>query len=193
MESERALQRLEEVRSLVDDNTAELVDAVAKVVMLQQDMRSPMLGAKVTLWLRPPHTDYSEAEIVDPEDAPDPDSDKWNWQWAHYEKDGEQIYKFQAKENPDDPDLVPHKAIVIEGNISGSAPEGKLWDPNKREYKTAEDYPLGTVNCVVGQEHNGDDLVDFEDDYPTDVAVYTSITPANGGDPAAHEYTPGWE
>jgi len=193
MKSELALQRLSEAREVLDGDTKQMVDALARVVMLQQDIRSPMLGAKVTLWLRPPHRDYADAEIVDSSEAPDPESEEWNWQWSVIIKDKrEPEYRFQPKKNPEDPDLVPHKAIVVEGNIPESAPEGQLWDPNKQEYKTADEYPMGTVNCVVAQDFHGNDLLDFEDDYATDVEVYTSITPANG-DPVAHEYTPGWE
>lgn len=193
MESELALQRLSEAREVLDGETAEMVDALARVIMLQQDIRSPMLGAKVTLWLRPPHTSYSEAEIVDPEDAPDPQSEEWNWQWSATGngEDEEPTYRFRAKDNPEDPDLVPHKALVIEGNVGESAPEGELWDPNDGEYRTADEYPLGTINCVVAQDYHGDELIDFEDDYPTDVEVHTSITPADG-EPSNHQYTPGW-
>lgn len=194
METELALQRLSEAREALDGDTAEMVDALARVVMLQQDIRSPMLGAKVTLYLRPPHANYSDAEIVDPSDAPSTDSDEWNWQWSVTgggEEGEEPTYRFQPKDNPGDPDLVEHKAIVIEGNVSGSAPQGELWDPNEQEYRTADSYPMGTINCVVAQDFHGDELLDFEDGYATDVEVYTSITPADGK-PGAHQYTPGW-
>lgn len=150
MQTEIALQKLEEVRSVVDGELAEMVDSLAMVVRLQKDIRSPMLGAKVTLHKTP-------------------------------------------EDDEDSSELEQYKAIVIEGNVAESAPEGELWDPNKEEFKFAEDYPMGTVNCVVAtsQGRIKDGLLDFEEDYATDVEVFTSITPA-GDEPSNYEYTPGW-
>lgn len=191
MESEAALQKLQELRGLVDGEMEEMVDALARVVMLQQDIRSPMLGAKVTVYTRPSTEERVE---VPAEEAPNPQSDEFNWQWMHFTRDGEDIYKFTPKKNPDDPDLLAHKAIVFEGNVGESAPEGDLWDTNEQEYKTADEYPVGTVNCIVAQDFHSDgasSLKDFEEDYPTDVEVYTSIVPVDG-EPSPGEYTPGW-
>lgn len=190
-----ALEHLNRLREHVDGDVAEYVDTIAQLVLLEQDIDRPMLGAKVTLYLRPPHRDYSDAEIVDPENAPDPQSDEWNWQWSQLAKEPDDEFRFQPKENPDDPDLVEHEAIVIEGNVAGNAPDGQLYDPNEGEYRTRDEYPLGTINCVVAQDYSSDDvpesLITFSEGYATDVEVFTSITPAKD-DPRPHTYTPGW-
>lgn len=194
MHPERALEHLNEARRHVDDDVGEYIDTVAQLMLLQQDISEPMLGAKVTLWLRPPTEERRE---VPPEDAPDPDGDEWNWQWTvGYDRDGdEKRYWHRPKVNEGDPDIVAHEAIVIEGNVAGDAPDGELWDPNEQEYRTADEYPLGTVNVVVAQDFHGDevpqDLKPFSEGYATDVEVFTSITPADG-EPSAHTYTPGW-
>jgi hypothetical protein len=47
---EPALQQLNEVREQVDGDIAEMVDALANLIVLQQDFDRPMLGAKVTLY-----------------------------------------------------------------------------------------------------------------------------------------------
>ena len=193
MQPKRAIEKLNELKETVDGDLEEMVDNLATLVMLRQDMSYPMLGAKITLYRRPPSVDYNDAERVPSEDAPEPESDGWNWQWSgpFEDDDGDTFYRFQPKENEDDPDLIEHEAIVIDGDVAGDAPDGLLYDPNQDEYMTAEDYPHGTVNCVVAQEYNGDELKSFSNGYATDVEVFTSITPA-GDDPAPNQYTPGW-
>lgn len=203
---ELALQKLNELREVAPDETEELLDGLATLFVLRQDMSNPMLGAKVTLYLHP----ATEREIVPLEDAPDGWEGDWQYPystdmetaagydfgWADDEPDElpEEVVIHRRKVNPDDPDLMECEAIVFEGNVAGDAPDGPLWDPNRQEYTRAEDYPLGTVNVIVGKAHNGEapeDLIQFSEEYPSDVEVYTSITPANG-DPGPHEYTPGW-
>lgn len=201
MHTEQALQKLGELREITDGDINEMVDALARIVMLQQDIRNPMLGAKVTVYLRPPTVQkmMPVSEMDDPErrDWQYPfrtdDWDDWEMEWVNGEPDEEpdEVTKVREKVNPDDPDVVAHKAIVIEGNITDNAPDGQLWDPNKGEYMTRDEYPLGTVNVVIAYDKYEDELIDFEHDYPTDVKPYTSIVPA-GDEPSAHEYTPGW-
>jgi len=99
------------------------------------------------------------------------------------------------KVDPDAPDLVEHEALVIEGNVAENAPEGQLWDPNEGEYRTRDEYPLGTINCAVAQEHRNDDipgsLISFSEGYPTDVESFTSVVPVRE-EPTNLAYTPGW-
>jgi len=206
---ELALQKLNELREVAPDETAELLDGLATLFVLRQDMTNPMLGAKVTLYLRPATTRF----YVRPEDAPpedergwqypyettleSPDDEHFDWRWN--DDPGEDEYPLEAvvyhcKDDGEAPDLVEWEAIVFEGNVAGDAPDGPLWDPNRQEYTRAEDYPLGTVNVIVGRVYNKeapDGLIQFSESYPSDVEVYTSITPADG-DPGPHEYTPGW-
>jgi hypothetical protein len=187
MQPELALQKLNEVREVVDGETAELVDALAKMVMLQRDLSHPMLGAKVTLHQRPP---TEESTKIDEELVPDDWEDDWQY-YPLYSDESEGKVGFNPKQNEDDPEMLHHEAIVIEGNVAGDAPEGELWDPNDQEYREAHEYPFGTVNVVVAQEYNGDELLSFTDNYATDVRVFTSITPVDG-DPKGADYTPGW-
>jgi len=190
MNPDMALQKLSEVKEVVDGETEEMVDALATIVTLQKDVSHPMLGSKVTLYLRPPTEEQYE---VDPDEAPEPDSDDWNWQWIKTTTGDSPDYYFKPKKNENDPDIVEHEAIVIEGNVAGDAPEEELWDPNKQEYKNPDEYPLGTVNVVVAQDYHSDELISFSEGYCTNVEVYTSILPANNPEnPSAHTYTPGW-
>lgn len=204
METEMAMQKLAEARESLDGDLADMVDTLATLVALQQDISEPMLGAKVTLWDRPQNAPYMCPESEVPEGASDwqvttttDDKDywsKWSFPWLNEEPedDPDTVVKFYKREEEDAPDLIGREAIVVEGNVSGGAPEGNLWDPNKEEYKTRDEYPMGTVNCVVSQDRQSDELQSFTDMYTTDVKVYTSITPANG-EPAPHTYTPGWD
>jgi hypothetical protein len=203
MESERALKSLEQVRSSLDGELAEMADSLAILVKLQQDIRSPMLGAKVTLYLRPDTDIYKVPSDEIPEHIEDwqvsfTSDDKeywgsWDFEWYNGEPDNEpeEVAKIKIKKDQDSPDLVEHKAIVIEGNVAESAPEGELWDPNEEEYRLAEDYPMGTVNCVIPKEYHSDEILDFEEDYASDVKVVTSVTPVKD-EPEPNKYTPGW-
>lgn len=211
--SELALQKLNELREVAPEEVTDLIDGLATLLVLRQDMTNPMLGAKVTLWLRPPTRRLYQRMEDTPEGWEDaenwqyrfsrtlesPDDEHFPWRWDDPPDEDEypvEAVAYDHKKNGDDPDLVGHEAIVIEGNVGESAPDGPLWDPNEGEYRTRRDYPLGTINCVVAIHHSStaeapDDLLSFSEDYPSDVEVYTSITPADG-DPRPHEYTPGW-
>jgi len=179
-----ALEHLNQLREHVDGDIAEYVDVIAQLVLLEQDVTHPMLGAKVTLYLRPPTEDRVE---VPADEAPDPQGGEWNWQWSAIGGgDGDPRYKFRPKVNEDDPDLVEYEAIVFESDVSGNAPDGDLWDPNEGEYKQADDYPMGTVNVIIPDSGRR-----FTDGYSYDTEVRTSITPAKDG-PRPHTYTPGW-
>lgn len=184
MQSERALQKLNELRSVVDGDVAEMVDTLATVIILQQDISNPMYGAKITLYLRPPTEDNKR---VDPEDAPDPQDDEWSWQWRKAGgKNDEPRYWFTPKKNEDDLDIIERKAIVFEPEVSDAGYD-EMWDPNREEYVTPNEYPMGTVNCVVPASQDRS----FADDYVYDVDIHTSIYPADG-EPSPHSYTPGW-
>lgn len=54
-QTDLALQKLDELRQLLDDDTdtAELVDTLATLLILKQDVTDPMFGAKVTLYQKP--------------------------------------------------------------------------------------------------------------------------------------------
>lgn len=215
MNSELALQKLTEAREAVDGETAEMIDSLARVIMLQKDLRSPMIGAKVTLYTRPNTETYMAPRSEVPEFVKDTwrekfssdDKDYWgNWEFdwwdKKYEGEEEEVVKFEVEVNDDDPELLSHQALVIDGNIAESAPDEKLWDPDKQEYNTPEDYPSGTINCAVAYPYHGGDvhnhqvdpdkIKNFEEDYPTNVVSFTSVTPAKG-DPEPHTYTPGWD
>lgn len=184
-DADHALEHLNRLREHVDGYIAEYVDALAQVVLLEKDISNPMYGAKATLYTRPPTVDRRE---VPAEEAPDSGSEEWNWQWSVTKSRGndEPTYRFQPKVNEDAPDLVEHEAIVFEADVAGNAPDGDLWDPNEGEYKTADEYPLGTVNCIAPDSGRR-----FTDDYQYDVEVYSSIVPADD-EPRPGTYTPGW-
>lgn len=205
--SELALQKLNELREVAPTEVEELIDGLATLLVLRQDMSNPMLGAKVTVWLRPPHTPAKApvGEVPEglsdwqvPFTSDDPERwEEWSFDWIDGgppdEPPGE-VAKVYLKDDRGDPDLVPHQAIVFEGNVAGDAPDGPLWDPNVQAYTTADDYPLGTVNCIIACHYRREDELfprGFTDEYPSNVKVYTSITPADG-DLGPHEYTPGW-
>lgn len=88
MHPEQALQKLNELRSLVDEDTEEMVDVLAKLMVLKQDISKPMYGAQVTLHRRP------EGEWVDieKEDLPLP--------VKMQVEDGESYTDYSNVENP---------------------------------------------------------------------------------------------
>lgn len=82
MENELALQKLSEAREVLDGDAADMVDALARVVMLQQDIKDPMYGAKVTFWEKPEgewvEVDYDHyRENVDGGLLPDDKEEAW--------------------------------------------------------------------------------------------------------------------
>jgi len=197
MKSEKTLQKLSEVRELVDGETEEMVDALAKVVSFQQDMSNVMCGAKVTLYLQPEgewveitKEEYEEAREDDYEyTSATPDGDVVVYKKMEYD-DGQDINEYG---------LIERRAIVFQGNISATAPNEELWDPNEQEYRMPGDYPFGTINCIVAKGKTGTGYSDeepeqkeFGEHYISDAEIYTSITPANGK-PQALSYTPGWD
>lgn len=97
-------------------------------------------------------------------------------------------YWFREKTDPDAPDLLTHRAIVYEPFVA-EAPEGEYWDPERGEYRTPDDYPMGTVNLI----YSADDDRDLgSEDYVVDTEEATSVTPAKS-DPGPTQYTPGWD
>lgn len=194
MQPELALERLNEARRYVDGDVAELMDSVAMLIQLQQDVGNPMFGAKVTLHLKP-EGEYRECSREAYETAQE---NGWP-AYAHangedmLEADEEDLVynEFIVSEDEDrevtEFGTITRRAIVYQADVSGNAPEGTLWDPNKEEYTTAEEYPLGTVNVVVPAQEDRT----FGEDYVVDTEEFTSITPAEDT-PSWHCYTPGW-
>lgn len=169
MQSELALQRLNEVREVVDGDVAELVDTLAKVIVLQKDISNPMYGAKIT---------YIDT-VAD----------------YHYDDDEDEAYYTLDWDDVDffDPDGYPvsaHRAIVFDADVHNAGDgETKFWDPNREEYKLPSEYPMGSVNAVYGMEDRS-----LADDYNSDVRVASSIVPADDPThPQRYSYTPGWE
>lgn len=111
--------------------------------------------------------------------------DQWFGEWMIYEKDVRE-YRFTPLEPADD--FVSRRAIVIEPHIAEQPAGTEFWDPNRQEYTTPEEYPMGTVNVVIPDDPDKE----FGRDYTYDMRVETSVTPADG-EPGAHEYTPGWD
>lgn len=85
-------------------------------------------------------------------------------------------------------DLLERRAIVVEPHIAEQPSNTEFWDPNREEYTTPDDYPMGTVNLVVPDDKSDE----FGQDYTYEMRVKTSVMPADG-EPEPHEYTPGWE
>jgi len=191
MNSEQALHHLNEVRANVDDDITEYVDTIAQLVLLNQDIDSPMLGAKVTVYLRPPTESHNVPADEVPEDI-EADRDDVTY-YSEYEDDGEEMARYRVKEDPDQPDAIPVEGLVYEGNVAESAPDGPLWDPNKGEYTVKEDYPMGTVNTVIpGQwEYGGADAL-FSEGYCSDTEDRTSLVPHKGEGTQTACYRPGW-
>lgn len=186
MNPELALQRLEEVREFVDGDIEELVDSLAMVLRLQQDISNPMYGAKITLHL-PADGNYVECSAEQYEDLKGQD-----WPAMSYKDDGDVVHKkFVVADDEHrevtDYGTIARRAIVFESDVAGNAPDEDLWDPNEGEYRRPDEYPMGTVNCVVPQSSGSE----FGEDYVYDTEVYTSITPADEH-PGGHTYTPGW-
>lgn len=200
MNPDMALKQLAEVKKNVDGDIEELVDSLANVVMLQKNVSDPMYGAKVTLHLRP------EGERVEATEEEYHNLPHWRTGFhangdGVMEADEEDIVytKFVPEEGQDitEHGTITRRAIVFEADVS-NAPSGDYWDPNEQEYKSPDDYPMGTVNVIVpeGEVNSGysdepSSPKEFSEHYVYDVSVYTSITPADG-DPSTHTYTPGW-
>lgn len=281
MSNELALQKLNEVREIVseDSDVAELVDTLATLLVLKQDVTNPMLGAKVTFYEKPegewveisfeqfremlpgghilpsdpeeawemrtgdngidyrkqcpwwlswrrhdgdnhkPTPDgeirhvvkryygYGEKQKIERDEVPDPlDEDnpleedvsharqmeesaapgsQWHGEWMVYEKDFRE-YRFTPYREVTE--FVPRRAIVIESHIAEQPSGTEFWDPNRGEYTTPDDYPMGTVNVVLPDESDAE----FGVDYVYDTRVETSVTPVDD-EIGSHQYTPGWD
>jgi hypothetical protein len=239
MHGEMALQKLNELREVVDGDVAEMVDTLATIVILKQEVSNPMYGAKVTFYELPEgewveideeEFPYDKEEYVDHE--VDLDVDK-HWMWRVTQKDDgwqfKRYYAYTEKQKVDrgdvpepfdpekslehnldvaenheddweiyeadfiefrrrrlvEPELQARNAIVYDPMLSELPSDMKMWDPNRGEYTTPDDYPMGTVNLIVSEQG------EFGEDYTYGVEVETSVTPANG-EPTPHTYTPGW-
>lgn len=193
MQSEHAISKLNELRGIVDGETEELVDSLANIILLKQDLSNPMYGAKVTLHQKP------EGEYVECSKEEHDNVEKWK-RIAIAEDEGTTYKKLVPEDGQDITEYgtVTRRAIVFEGDVS-DAPRGEYWDPNREEYTTPEDYPMGTVNVIVPNGENNTGYSDepttpkeFAQDYVYDVDVHTSVVPADG-DPSWCQYTPGWD
>lgn len=250
MQTDLALQKLTEAREIVDGDTAEMIDSLARVLLLQQDIRDPMYGAKVTLHESPDGewVEIDEDELPLPKEEFNDRRDELDneWRWRCNKRTGEyldskdddetwyEITKYMAYEETEvdnenlpecfdpnadldeelrkadelesqwmiydtgyvrhyikqelvEPDgLIKIKGIVYDPSVA-DAPDGDYWDPDKQEYRTPSEYPMGTVNLIVPEK----DDEEFGDDYVSGVKEMTSVVPADG-DPGPYEYTPGW-
>jgi hypothetical protein len=192
MNSDQALHHLNEVRANVDGDIAEYVDTIAQLVLLNQDIDSPMLGAKVTVYLDPPTESHSVPADEVPDDI-DPDRDDVTY-YSGYENDGEEMVRYRLKTDPEHPDAIPVEGLTFEGNVAESAPDGPLWDPNKDEYTVKEDYPMGTVNAAIPEqwEDGGIDAL-FSEGYCSSTEDRTSLVPHKGDGTETACYRPGWD
>lgn len=222
MQTEQALQKIAELREVVDGDVEDMVDTLATLVALKQDISNPMMGAKVTFYQKPEgewvevneeefegddvwwrrydsyneqyemYREYTEKERIDHSDLPDgldPDqpleedlevAERLPGEWTIYEKD----FRTYKRQELVEPTIRERRAIIFEPFVA-EAPVDEYWDPNLQEYTTPEDYPMGTVNLIVGAEG------DFGESYESDVEVHTSVPPAEG-EPTPYSYTPGW-
>jgi len=192
MSEELALQKVQELREVVEgDEVGELVDTLATMLILRQDMTDPMYGAKVTYY------DMPEGEWVEVDKSEFVGEDRWNYRHDTTEgkwKDDwpdERVEHTYMKYVDDDGELIEElhsrNAIVIEADVAGDGDE-VYWDPNRGEYKTPADYPMGTVNVVVPDSEGSE----FSEDYVYDVQVQTSVVPQKEN-PHPYSYTPGWD
>lgn len=214
MDSNRALEHLNDLRATVGDDSdlAEMVDTLTSLVVLKQDISNPMLGARVTFYGYPLHKEYKRplAEVDFDEDDwrvsfSSDNAEYWDgWEAPWYDGRRPEDYDYEVETlavirepfDPEAPYPYPRRAIVFEGNIAENAPDGPLWDENQQEYHTREEYPMGTVNLILadGYTNHSDppSHAEFGEQYPSEVEVRTSVTPARG-EPTRHQYTPGWE
>lgn len=182
VQNELALKKVQELRETVDGDLAELVDSLATILLLRQNIQYPMLGAKVTLHL-PPEGEWVECSKSEHDKLP-----TWR-QRTSGTISGDPVYKkLQPSEDQDitEHGTVTRRALVFDAGVR-EAPDGTYWDPNKKEYKQPDDYPMGTVNVIIPDDENRQ----YGEDYTMDVNVYTSIVPAES-EPTSHSYTPGW-
>jgi len=93
-DTEPALEHLNSLREHVDGDIAEYVDTIAQLVLLEQDIDYPMLGAKVTLYLRPETNEW-----MVPESAAPP-RDEAGWQYP-FRSDGYENWSYDWYEEPD--------------------------------------------------------------------------------------------
>lgn len=193
MPTELALQKVNELREVAPEAMAEVIDGLATMLLLRQDLSNPMIGAKVTFHTNPKgdYVECSEEEYRELKEEGWPTMMHANGK-SIQKADPDEIVtqKFVVADDEErevtDYGTIARRAIVFEPGVA-EAPEGIYWDPNKKEYTTPDDYPLGTVNLVLPAD---EDSV-FGEDYVYDVLVETSVTPASGT-PGAHTYTPGW-
>jgi len=279
-----ALQKVNELRSVVSDQSdmAEMVDTLATLLVLRQDMTNPMLGAKVTFWEKPegewvdidyetyrehhenadvlpddPEEIYSESERTgrmsrDDEEGLIREGEPWWLRWRRidgdrnstipdgtHEHEFTQYKQWSGQEELDGSDVpdeileadgvgekqsvaeerageewtiyrsgtgdersttykadrlvhcsefVGRRAIVIEASIAEQPNDTEFWDPNRQEYTTPEDYPMGTVNVTLPEDPENV----LGEDYVHEMRIETSVVPADG-DPGSHSYTPGWD
>lgn len=95
-----------------------------------------------------------------------------------------------------DGDGDPHRAIVLEPEVSGIGTEA--YDPHRDEMVDPSEYPLGTVQLIRGDGWEfGDDYDGFFDRVQSEhsgrgLKAETSVTPATSPD-STYCYFAGWE
>lgn len=247
-----ALQKLNELREVVDGDVEEMVDTMATLMILKQDMSNPMYGAKVTVHTMPDgewvdssadelpidldeyigddgsidrsgindaldnafrwritrrsddgdiywevrkYMQYADKEKVHRDEVPDPLSPNntleednklakdMDGEWTIYDADFRE-YRVRRLEECQ---LIHRTGIVFDPSVA-DAPVDEYWDPNREEYTTPDDYPMGTVNAIVPEREDER----FGEDYVSSIEEVTSLTPADG-EPQPYTYTPGWD
>lgn len=196
MDSNKALHHLTKLRGHVDDEMAEYVDTLARIVQLNREITNPMLGAAVTVYLDAPDTSVAKPVDVAPSDILESGDDLDHIRRvSRYEKDGTEMVRWYRWDYPDGPEIIPVEGIVFDANVGEQQME--MWDPNREEYRTGEDYPMGTVNAVVPSNweraldgHPEDAL--FSEGYESATEDRTSLVPRSP-DQQKYAYEPGWD
>lgn len=196
MDADHALHHLTELRDAVDDDMAEYVDTLARIVQLNQDITNPMLGAKVTVFVNAPTTSVKKPIDAAPSDILNVGEDLDHIKRVtRFEKDGTEMVRWVRWDYPAKPHIIPVEGIVYDANVGEQ--DETMWDPNREEYRTGDDYPMGTVNAVVpdGWERALDGSPEdalFSEGYESATADQTSLVPRSESQ-QKYAYEPGWD
>lgn len=196
MDADHALHHLTELRDAVGDDMTEYVDTLARIVQLNMEITNPMLGAKVTVYLSAPTTSEVRPVDVAPSDILSMGKDLDHVRSTHrFEREGTDMIRWQRWDHPDDPAIIPVEGIVYEANVGEQ--EETMWDPNREEYRTGDDYPMGTVNTVIPKDWEKAlggraKKALFSEGYKSATTDRTSLVPRSE-DQQKHAYEPGWD
>lgn len=158
MQNEMVLQKLNELREVVDGNVADMVDTMATLVILRQDISNPMFGAQVTVYEKPEGT-WVE---VDEEEYKSADNNAKSWMWRRmnvsngkdtsYQKyqaytEKQKIHRSEVPE-PLDPNQPLEDDIKAANSLTG---EWTIYEADFREYRVRDliDPELQSRNAIV--------------------------------------------